>query len=116
MLSTASHVIWSLVTYTDWWQPSSASVLLVGAARRSNARSDGMHPGLLETLDERSELCRRIAKLDERERQVLFLWYVRQLPVKEIAAVLDLSARQCQRLRAKAVKTIVDLGAEEQAA
>jgi len=116
VLSTAKQVIWCLLTYTDWWQPSSGSVLLVGAARRSNGTTDGIHPGLVETLDERSELCRRVLQLPERERRVLYLWYLRQLPVREIAAVLGMSARQCQRVRAKAVRTIVELGSEEYAA
>lgn len=116
MLSSAREVIWCLVTYTDWWQPSSGSVLLIGAARRSNEHSDGIHPGLVETLDERSELCRRVAKLEERDRQILFLWYVQQLPVKQIASLLEVGVRQCQRIRTKAIRTIVQLGNEEKAA
>ena len=116
VLSTAKQVIWCLLTYTDWWQPSSASILLVGAARRGGERTDGIHPGLVETLDERTELCRRVARISERERQVLFLWYMRQLPVREIATALGVSIRQCQRTRAKAIARIVELGSEERAA
>lgn len=110
MLETPGQVIWCLLTYTDWWQPSSASVMQVGAARRSAGESDGIRPGLLDTLDERTELCRRVAALDDRLRRILFLWYVAQMPVTDIARQIGVSPRQCQRLRARAVDQVVELG------
>lgn len=113
MLSSASQVIRCLLTYTDWWQPSSASFIQVGAARRSTAESDGLRAGLLETLDERTELCRRVALLDDRLRRVLFLWYLAQLPVSQIARETGVSARQCQRLRARAVEQVVEVGRKD---
>lgn len=113
MLSTSSDVIRCLTTYTDWWQPASSSVLLVGAARRSSEAGDGLHPGVLDTLDERTELCRRVAQLPERERTILVLWYVVQAPVAEIGRRLRVSQRQCHRLRAKAVRLIVELAPDD---
>jgi DNA-directed RNA polymerase specialized sigma subunit len=80
---------------------------------RRTSDSDGLHPGVLETLDERTELRRRVHLMEERDRHVLFLWYVRQLPLKQIARELGVSGRQCQRLRAKAVKTVVELGQQD---
>jgi DNA-directed RNA polymerase specialized sigma24 family protein len=116
MLSTRDRVVLSLLTYTDWYQPSTTSVLHVGAARRSGGFSDGFRDGLLDTLDERTELRRRTSLLDERERQILFLWYVRQLPVNEIARIAGVSRRHCFRLRGRAVQRIVDLGLDAPAA
>jgi len=113
MLSSSSQVIRCLITYTDWWQPSSTSFIQVGAARRSTAESDGLRAGLLETLDERTELCRRAGLLDDRLRRILFLWYVAQLPVTQIARETGISARHCQRLRARAVEQIVELGRKD---
>lgn len=110
MLTSSAEVIRCLVTYTDWWQPASASILLVGAARRSSEIGNGLHPGILDTLDERSELMRRVLRLEDRDRRVLFLWYVAQLPLSEVARAIGVSQRQCQRLRARAVQRIVDLG------
>lgn len=107
MLDSPRGVIHCLITYTDWWQPSTSSILQVGAGRRE---SDGLREGLLDTLDERTELRRRVWQLDERDRQVLFLWFVRQLTVKEIAASVGMSRRHCARRKAAAVQAIVDLG------
>jgi ECF sigma factor len=104
-------VIHALITYTDWWQPSTGSVIQTGAARRaSNQHGDGIRTGLLDTLDQRSELCRRMTFLEPRERRVLFLWYVRQLGVDEIAHELGISRRQCFRRRSAAIQAILDAG------
>jgi sigma-70-like protein len=105
-------VIRALVTYTDWWQPASGSVIQTGGARRASKHfGDGIRSGLLETLDQRSELCRRMGSLSPQERHVLFLWYVRQSSVDEIASELGISRRQCFRRRSAAVDAIVDAGA-----
>lgn len=110
MLSTPDRVVWALLTYTDWWQPSSASIYAVGAARRDRSAGDGMRAGLLASLDERDELCRRMALLQERDRRLLYLWYLRQLAAHEIARELRISRRQCFRRRAAAIRTLVELG------
>ncbi|MGH2728953.1 MAG: sigma factor-like helix-turn-helix DNA-binding protein [Actinomycetota bacterium] len=110
MLTSSADVIRCLITYTDWWQPASSSVLVVGAARRSTALGSGLHPGVLDTLDERSELMRRVLRLEDRDRRVLFLWYVAQLPLSEVGRAIGVSQRQCQRVRARAVQRIVELG------
>lgn len=113
LLSSSDQVVRALLTYTDWWQPSTTSVLQV--ARRSSEHP-GIREGLLDTLDERSELCRRMEDLRESDRQLLVLWYVRQVSVDDIADALDISRRQCFRRRARAVRRIVELGESDRAA
>jgi DNA-directed RNA polymerase specialized sigma subunit len=113
VLDTRRDVITVLVRYTDWWQPATSSILVAGAARRSNEFSDGIRDGLLDSLDERAELRRRMAHLTERDRRVLFLWYVRELEVSEIARFLKLSRRQCFRIRASAIDRLVEQGEAE---
>jgi|SRR5262245_14801212 len=114
--SSEPEVIWGLITYTDWWQPFTGSVITVGAARRSSSIGDGIPTGLVSTLDRRSELCRRMASISDRDRHLLFLWYVRQLAVDEIAREIGLSRRQCFRRRAHALSTIVEAGEPREAA
>jgi DNA-directed RNA polymerase specialized sigma24 family protein len=109
MLTTEYEVVDALVTYTDWWQPSTTSILQIGGAGRASFFRDGIRPGLLETLDARSELCRRMAHVVERDRHLLLLWYVDQLPIEQIAKRMKMSRRQCYRRRAAAVRKIVDL-------
>jgi hypothetical protein len=111
VLSTPNQVIWALLTYTDWWQPNTASIYQVGGRRGSYA-SDGIRAGLLDTMSVRDELCRRMVDLDDRSRELLYLWYLKQLPANEIARELKIGRRHCFRLRAEAVRRIVDLGDE----
>ncbi|HEY7755422.1 MAG TPA: sigma factor-like helix-turn-helix DNA-binding protein [Actinomycetota bacterium] len=109
-LASPTAVVRGLITYTDWWQPSTGSVIPVGAARRDRGATDGLAPGLLDTLDDRAELSRRMRSMDDRDRQLLFLWYVQQLTVAEIAAELRVSRRHCFRLRGDAIRRLVELG------
>lgn len=100
--------------YTDWWQPQTASLYRIGA--KPGTKGDGIPVGLLDALDERIELCRRMDLLPERDRYLLFLWYVKQEAADDIARTLRISRRQCFRIRAKALRTIIDAGNPEQAA
>ncbi|MEO8424611.1 MAG: hypothetical protein ABI595_11975 [Actinomycetota bacterium] len=109
MLSSSNQVVWALITYTDWWQPNTASVYQVGN-RRETFASDGIRGGLLDTLPERDELCRRMQRIQEKDRLLLFLWYLRQLPAHEVAKELHISRRQCFRRRAAVIRRIVELG------
>ncbi len=84
MLDTPNQVVWALITYTDWWQPNTESVYRIGA-RRGTFATDGIRDGLFDTLSERDELCRRMLQMRESDRRLLWLWYLRQLPVHEIA-------------------------------
>jgi DNA-directed RNA polymerase specialized sigma24 family protein len=115
VLDSPRQVVWSLLTYTDWWQPATSSLLQVGPARRKSGFPEGIPAGLLETLDVRAELCRRVSLLEDRDRQVLYLWYVVQLPAEDIAKTVRISRRQCFRRRAKAIRKIVESGEPEAA-
>jgi DNA-directed RNA polymerase specialized sigma subunit len=108
--ASSSDVVRGLLTYTDWWQPATSSVLQVGAARRSSELTDGIGIGLLDRLDERAELRRRMQVLGEPDRRLLYLWYVVQLPATRIAQLLGISRRQCFRRRASAIQRIVEEG------
>jgi hypothetical protein len=116
VLDSHDVVVLALLTYTDWWQPATSSVLQVGPARRANALPEAFRAGLLETLDIRTELCRRMQLIKDLDRQVLFLWYVRQLDVKEISRQLQISRRQCFRRKANAIRKLIELGETDQAA
>jgi DNA-directed RNA polymerase specialized sigma24 family protein len=111
-LASPREVVRGLLTYTDWWQPATASVLQVGGARRSSGFTDGVIVGLLEHLDERAELRRRMQILREADRRLLYLWYVAQMSAADIAKALGISRRQCFRRRASAIRRIVELGDE----
>ena len=116
MLSTPRGVAWALLTYTDWWHPPTTSVIQAAVARRSKDFPDGFRSGLLETLDERTELAQRFWCLGQRDRQILFLMYVKQSTAEEIGRFVGISRRQVFRAKAKALRAIVELGEPEAAA
>jgi DNA-directed RNA polymerase specialized sigma subunit len=113
MLASREEVIGSLVRYTDWWQPATSSVLQAGRAKRAGGLTDGIRQGLLETLDERAELSRRMQRIDDTDRRILFLWYVRQLQAQDISREVGISRRQCFRRRARALRVLVSEDAVE---
>jgi sigma-70-like protein len=108
LFASVPAVVHALITFTDWWQPFTSSVLQVGGARRSSGFGDGIRDGLLDTIGERSELSRRIRDLNERDRRILFLWYVQELPAHEVAKAVGISRRQCFRRRSAALRALVD--------
>lgn len=116
MLTSSDEVVRCLLMYTDWWQPYTSSVLQVGGARRKGSDPVDFRGGLLETLEERTELARRVCELHERDRRLLLMWYVQQLPTEDIAEILGISIRQCFRRRASAIRKLVELGEPEEAA
>lgn len=104
-----ADVIRGLVRFTDWWQPQTGSILQVAGARRAAGFGDGIADGLLDTLDERAELAYRVReRLDDTDRTLLYLWYVRELPVHEITKQVHVSRRTCFRRRSAAVRALVD--------
>jgi DNA-directed RNA polymerase specialized sigma subunit len=103
-----ADVIRALVTLTDWWQPNTTSILHIGGARRASGYGDGIRDGLFDTIGERSELARRVRTLDDRDRRILFLWYVKELPAHEVAREVKISRRQCFRRRSAALRALID--------
>jgi hypothetical protein len=108
VLSAPDEIVRALLTYTDWWQPNTASVYRVG--KRGGYASDGIRTGLYDSLPVHDELCRRMQELGDRDRRLLYLWYLKQLPAHEIARELRISRRQTFRRRAAAIRLLVDLG------
>ncbi|HEV7687235.1 MAG TPA: hypothetical protein VGQ80_11730, partial [Acidimicrobiia bacterium] len=70
-------------------------------------------PALLEGLEERRELARRMAWLEREEAVVLFRWYVEGAKPTVIAAGLGRSLRHVYRRRASGIEAIVALGRSE---
>jgi DNA-directed RNA polymerase specialized sigma24 family protein len=111
-LGTPDAVARCLVTFPDCVQPSTGSVLSFSGVRRKD-RGDGLRADLINLLEVRVELGRRMRLLEERDRELLFLWYVRQLHVDDITEEIGISRRQCYRRRATALRSLVEAGESE---
>jgi len=57
----------------------------------------------LERYELRQSLAAALARLDERERRVLSLYYARSLTLREISDVLDISESRVWQLHARAI-------------
>lgn len=107
-LDSPASVIRCLVTYSDAWQPLTASTLRTCVTAKRKGFPETV-PRSINTLDERTELCRRISLIDQRDRYLLFLWYVQQLSAADVAKSVGISRRQCFRRRANAIRRLVEL-------
>lgn len=101
MLDDPSEVIRALLRYRDIFDPRTGSILLIGGARDPVGR-DPFRGGFIAGMEERTELLKRLQKLDPRKRQVLCLWYMAGLPVVQIARRVRISRMHCYRLRNQA--------------
>lgn len=108
MLKTVEEVIAALKRYREAFDPKTTSIIM--------CRKDGFDPlvepfraGFLSRIEEREELQRRMRMaLTERERTLLWLWYIVDAPVGRIAREVDISRRHCYRLRDKALSSLVN--------
>lgn len=110
-MDTRQDLIRCLVTFADWWQPTTTSVLSMRSVPTPRDPSrDPFQPGLLDRIEERAELHRRLAHLEPRDREILFHFYVSSLPASEVAERTGLSIRQCFRRRNRALDELLAVG------
>lgn len=110
MLETNQAVIRCLSTWTDWWQPTSSSIVSLDARRPSlDQTRDPFRQGLLESIDERTELRWRLDHLEAVDREILYRFYVLMSPAEQVAEDVGLSTRQCFRRRNAAVRALAAL-------
>lgn len=114
MLDTPAQVVGCLITYTDWWQPPTGSVLEVPRTRGRYEPARTFRPGFVEELDQRAELRRRVAFLEQVDRRILYLYYVENRRPRDISLAVGLSTRQCTRRRKAAVDFLVEVGQEHE--
>ncbi|MHB8510951.1 MAG: sigma factor-like helix-turn-helix DNA-binding protein [Actinomycetota bacterium] len=105
MFDTVNGVVTALKTFKDFYGPKSSSIMTPGHGS-IDIDSDPFRRGFLTALESRTELLKRLASLDERERAVVTLWYVADLPVREICDRLELSRSHLYRIRDRALKAM----------
>ena len=103
MNTTVGGVVRALKCYRDFYSPKTSSVMTPGTGR-IDVDADPFRRGFLNALEDRTELLKRLAVLDERERAVVTLWYVADMPVREICERLAVSRSSCYRLRDRALE------------
>lgn len=107
MFLTAGDVIRALARFRDCYDPKTASLMLVGS-HAQDPHAEPFRAGFIARFDERAELLRRLATLDERARRLLVLWHVEAVPVAHIARRLGISRVHCYRVNRRALDAILD--------
>jgi DNA-directed RNA polymerase specialized sigma24 family protein len=102
ILDETADVVHALLRYEDVFDPKSGSIL-VANGNRAGFDGEPFRGNLLMKVEERAELRRRLARLDERERELLCLWYIASWPAVKIARRLGISRVHCYRLRKRAL-------------
>jgi hypothetical protein len=113
-LGSEDAVIRALQHLRDFSDPRTGSILHV--ASTGERRREAFHPGLVAGLEERAALARALKQIAPRERLLLFMWYVEERPVTEIAAQLGISRVHCYRLRNGALARMTRSGTARAAA
>jgi DNA-directed RNA polymerase specialized sigma24 family protein len=110
--TTPESIIHALKRYRDVFDPKTGSLILIARDRFDPSRGP-FRAGFIDRLEERQELRRRMTeRIQPRERKLLYLWYVADLPVTRVARMLGISRMHCYRLRKDALSAMCD---EEQA-
>lgn len=98
----------ALRRYGDIFDLKTGSII-IPSRNGHDADGDPFHHGFIEGMEERTELVKRmISRLEIRERLLLVLWYVSELPVTNIAVRMRLSRMHCYRLRKGAIDSLCD--------
>jgi len=108
MLDTFPDVERALGRYTDPLQPRTGSVTVLSGKRGPSPFP--FHPALLDALEERAELRRRLACLPDEDVYVLIRWYMEGANPDDIARGLRRSRRHVYRRRSAAVAGLAALG------
>jgi DNA-directed RNA polymerase specialized sigma24 family protein len=109
MLDTFESVERALRHYSDALQASSSSIMTCSSSGSSGADRFPFHPALLDSLEERTELRRRMVWLEPEEREVLVGWYVSGLGPHAVASAMGRSVRHVYRLRRSAIDYLVSM-------
>jgi DNA-directed RNA polymerase specialized sigma24 family protein len=106
MFTHSGEIVRALRRYRDCYDPASTSIMAAGSGGRDPHR-DPFGRGFVAHFEERSELLRRLARLDERSRSLLVLWHVAGHPVAHIARALQISRVHCYRLEKRALEVML---------
>lgn len=107
MFQNRSHIVRALGRLEEGQGPNTTSLVAADRLQRDPS-ADPFYPGFLSGLERREELIRLLRGLDERSQRLLFLWFVGERPVTEIAAALGISRVHCYRLRDKALDQMIE--------
>ena len=112
ILNTIGEVINTLKTLNDYYYLKSNFIIYPKSNKSDIRNREPFRPGFLSGIEKRSELLKRLNKLNKNEKTILLLFYTFCKPITCIEHALRLSCRQCYRIKKKALQNIISVGEE----
>ena len=109
MLKTSKEIIQTLMTLNDYYHIRSNHVIAGKAKAKDPSQREPFAPGFLSSIDCRKEILKGLKELDNRQRQILVLYYSFSKAPDDIAKNLNMSVRHLYRLKKKALDDLTDL-------
>ena len=113
MLDSYNEVIITLKSLNDYYYLKSNFIICPKLGKFNTKGREPFSSGFLESIEIRNELLRRLNKLEEREKNILLLFYTFGKPIDYIEQELHLSSRQCYRIKKKALEKIINFEKKE---
>ena len=112
MLNSYEEIINTLKTLNDYYYLRSNFIVCHKSSKLDIRSREPFRQGFLSSIEKRSELLKRLNKLDKREKTILLLFYTFSKPINYIGHALRLSCRHCYRIKKKALQNIMNMGEE----
>ena len=112
MFGTPGEVINTLKTLNDYYYLKSNFIIYPKSNKSDIRDREPFRPGFLRSIEKRSELLKRLNKLNKNEKTILLLFCTFCKPITYIEHALCLSCRQCYRIKKKALQNIISMGKE----
>ena len=114
MFDTNSEIIKTLETLNDYYYAISNYLIFPKHKKLYAMDIEPFHRGFLCSIEKRKELSRRLNKLEKTEKTILLLFYTFSKSIDYIGQELNLSCRQCYRIKKRAIDKIISLNNEEE--
>lgn len=97
------------MTLNDYYHIKSNYVIAGKAKAKDPSGREPFAPGFLSSIDCKKEILKGLKKMDNRQRQILLLYYSFSKPPDDIVKILNISVRHLYRLKKKALDDLTDL-------
>lgn len=109
MQKSSKEIIQILMTLNDYYHIKSNYVIAGKAKTRDPSQREPFAPGFLSSIDCRKEILKGLKEMNNRQRQILVLYYSFSKSPDDIAKILNISVRHLYRLKKKALDDLTDL-------
>lgn len=107
MLDSYKEIISTLKSLNDYYYLKSNFIISPKLGKFNINEKEPFRYGFLEGMEIRNELLRRLNNLKSKEKDILLLFYTFGKPMEYIGEKLNLSCRQCYRIKKKALEKII---------